>query len=327
MDRCYLSSSIRGCYYCLIAKVAFITSDTSDISSVLSTKSEIIQLWHGMGMKAVGRLSGWGKNSKLKLTEFTEPEDIYRKFGQWRWMCASEEAKKKYSVSFMVPEDKFVITGEPKNDAFINYKQNDFISRIRQKKPGVKVAVYLPTHRNFGVNNEISEMVSVESLRKLDDMLDKKNITLIFKPHFHEFDKYKGYESSFSNIVFATEKKVFGDVYAFLPVCDILITDYSGIMFGYLASGKPIIYFPYDYESYTTSDAGFYYDYEDVLYGPICMNWEDVVEKMSSITSIQYEEEREKQRKRFCPYYDGLSCERVYNETIKILEETNESKR
>ena len=90
-------------------------------------------------------------------------------------------------------------------------------------------------------------------------------------------------------------------------------------MFGYLASGKPIIYFAYDYEKYVTEDAGFCYDYKDITYGPICKTWEEVVEQASVITAEEYEEERTLQRKRFCPYSDGKSCERVYQQVLEIL--------
>ena len=150
-------------------------------------------------------------------------------------------------------------------------------------------------------------------------MLEEKNIVMIFKPHFHEFEKYAGYEGTLGNIIFATDKEKFGDVYEFLPACDMMITDYSGIMFGYLASGKPIVYFPYDYDEYVNGDAGFCYDYYDITYGPVCKTWEDVVNTLATITSEDYAELREKQRARFCPHADGKNCERVYQAVLDIM--------
>lgn len=315
--KAYKELSLMGLWYALRGCVAFCTEHSADVCRVLNSKTKVISLWHGMGIKAVGIESGWVKD----MTD--EERDNYRKscrktYGKWYWMCASEEAKQKYMRSFNVPEEMFYITGQPKDDAFANLKSSPYIDEIRKNHPEAKIAVYMPTHRNFGKNYAISDETSIETLEKVNKKLADKNIVMIFKPHFHEFKKYEGYTDNFSNIIFATDKDKFGDVYTFLPVCDMLVTDYSGIMFGYLASGKPIIYFTYDYDSYVSGDAGFCYDFDNITYGPVCKTWDEVIENMATINADDYKEIREKQRKRFCPYNDGKNCERVYNQVKKI---------
>ena len=308
----YNRRSIKGLWYIARGKVAFCTEGTKDISYQLNKKTKIIQLWHGMGIKSVGKESGWYKNG-------LNANALKKNHAKWYWLCASEEAKFKYMNSFDVPKEKFYITGQPKDDAFVNIKQSGYINELRKNYPNARIAVYLPTHRNFGKSDEINDIMSIESFEKLNKRLASENIVMIFKPHFHEFKKYKGYETSFSNIIFAIDKEKFGDVYEFLPCCDIMITDYSGIMFGYLASGKPIVYFTYDYDEYVSNDAGFCYDFNDITYGPVCKTWDEVVECLSTIKSEDYAELREKQRARFCPYSDGENCQRVYETTLKIL--------
>lgn len=308
----YHRASIKGIYYCLRAGAAFITADVSDLSMIIGGKTEIFQLWHGMGMKAVGYKSGWTKQQGLGLDN--SDEEPLKKYSEWTWLCASEEAIQKYGSSFRIPREKFVITGEPKGDPFTNVPRSEYIEQLREQHPGARIAVYLPTHRNFGHDDTKSDMLSIETLKQVNEQLAAINALMIFKPHYHEFEKYKDYHGQLSNIIFGTDKAKFGDVYEFLPSCDMLITDYSGIMFGYLASGKPIIYFPYDKESYITGDAGFCYDYDDISYGPVCMTWKEVVEQIRSIKAEDYQVAREKQRKRFCPFSDGKSCERAYRE-------------
>ena len=99
----------------------------------------------------------------------------------------------------------------------------------------------------------------------------------------------------------------------------MMITDYSGIMFSYLASGKPIIYFPYDLDAYQKGDMGFYYDYEDITYGPICKSWDAVIDNVASITAEDYAQQRDAMRTRFCPYHDGDSCRRIYEQVCRLL--------
>lgn len=318
-----LMSTPKGYFAMARANVFFLTEAISDVTKrmgdVIHKKATVIQLWHGMGIKSVGIDSG---------LYYAQDKEAFKKYiennsQKWYWLCASEEAKEKYSKAFGVSKDRFYITGQPKDDTFVNVKESDYISELRKTHPNSKIAVYLPTHRNFGINEKIADVMSIESLEKVNKQLQEKNIVMIFKPHFHEFEKYKGYETSFSNIIFAIDKEKFGDVYEFLPCCDLMITDYSGIMFGYLASGKPIVYFTYDYDEYANHDAGFCYDFDDIAYGPVCKTWNEVVDALSTITSEDYAELREKQRTRFCPYSDGNNCQRVYHTTLKILENKN----
>ena len=204
---CYDKNSLRGIWCCLRAKVCFETEGDQDLIPAVGMGSQkVIQLWHGMGIKAVGLESGWYKN--VSSEELEQRRNIYQKIHSKRyWMCASEEAKQKYMRSFAVPEKQFVITGQPKDDTFVNVKTNPDIEKIRADYSGARIAVYLPTHRNFGNDLNISEMMSIEKLMQVNKLLAEKNIVMIFKPHFHEFQKYVGYESSLSHIIFATDKK------------------------------------------------------------------------------------------------------------------------
>ncbi|HCF38358.1 MAG TPA: hypothetical protein DER56_04685, partial [Thermosipho africanus] len=58
------------------------------------------------------------------------------------------------------------------------------------------------------------------------------------------------------------------DVYTFLNLLDILMTDYSSIYFDFLLWNRPIIFFPYDLEYYRDEDRGLIFDYEDFTPGP-----------------------------------------------------------
>ena len=133
-----------------------------------------------------------------------------------------------------------------------------------------------------------------------------------------------GLNEKFSNIIFATDSKLYGDVYEFLPACDMMITDYSGIMLGYLASQKPIIYFVYDYDDYLLSDAGFCYKYEEVTAGPICREWDEVLKAMEVLMcNDSYATKRENLKNKFCPLADGRSCERIYSKVVEIRKARN----
>ena len=113
-------------------------------------------------------------------------------------------------------------------------------------------------------------------------------------------------------------------VYAFLPYCDALISDYSSVFVDYLCSGKPIVLFPYDLDAYLKSDAGLYYNFDDVAPGDICFTWEQVLDAI--VSKIREETQNSKYcklMKLFNHYNDGCNCERVYDIVINPVSYTH----
>lgn len=311
----YLINSKKGHKLIMKAGVVFMTEGTYDVGGYLHKNAIQIQLWHGMGIKDV---------KKFQHPQNIISEDDYSALAYAHkedyWMTSCNEAIKKYSEAYGIDLGRMFITGQPKDDTFVVFRENKWISQIRLSKPMCKIIVYLPTHRGFG-RHEKENMHSFEKLVEVNRYLSSNNIVMIFKPHFHEFQNYKGMDTSLSNIIFFTDLDKYGDVYEFLPACDALLTDYSGIMLGYLTSGKPIIYFPYDINTYMNSDAGFCYSYDEVTAGPICYTWEEVVREVTKIfVQDNYAGQRERLRQRFSPFNDGKNSERVYKQVIKLIE-------
>ena len=314
--KAYHRNSLMGISSCLRAQVAFFTEDRHDISRILISGATIVQLWHGMGIKDITRISPKGRSAVQERYDriVHSHQDEY-------WMVACEEAVNKYSNAFSLSRQQMFITGQPKDDTFINVAGNKFIEQIRKSHSNCLVAVYLPTHRNFGEKGT-SNILSYDVLKEVNNKLAKKNIVMIFKPHAHEFKNYEGISVDLPNIVFATDSQVYGDIYEFLPVCDMMITDYSGVMLGYLASKKPMIYFAYDLDEYISSDAGFCYTYDEVTAGPICKTWDEVINAVWQLAQKDlYVKKREQLRKRFCPMADGESCSRIFNKVQEIIQE------
>lgn len=311
----YKRNSVKGIYYCIRASAVFVTQGRGDVSGILTAGANIIQLWHGMGIKDVSNV--------LAIPEC----EIQRKYlelvhahSNENWMVANNEAIEKYAKAFSVPHEKMHVTGQPKDDSFFFLCENQYINSIKELNPGKKIVVYLPTHRKFGNNLKNNEILSYEKLIDVNKLLKENNIIMIFKPHFHEFKNYINVNVNLDNIIFATDTIKYGDVYEFLPACDALITDYSGIMLSYLAVGKPIIYFPYDIDEYMNNDLGLCYSYEDVTAGPICYKWSEVISELTnSFQNDEFSEKRKKLSEKFCPMFDGNSCYRVYKETKKLV--------
>ncbi len=317
--RAALSNSLHGVWTLLRAKVWFETSGYNDLSYFVAQNNIEIQLWHGMGFKKVGTksniYSNWinAKDSNHMIRDYT--------YDLAYWMVASQDAKEKYADSYLVPLDHFVITGQPKDDEFIILPDDGLYQEIIDRKKYSKVIFYLPTHRNFGKNDNKC-MLSAEKLREVNRRLCEMNAVMLYKPHYNDKKNFERFQADFTNIIFLLDFEKYGDIYQILPFCDAMISDYSGIIFGFLNADKPIILFPYDYDSYVTDDMGFCYDYYEVAAGPVCFDWNSVLDEVEKLVNGKddFSEKRHQLRERFCPYTDGKNKERVYNAVLSLLD-------
>ena len=80
------------------------------------------------------------------------------------------------------------------------------------------------------------------------------------------------------------------DIAVLYRISELLITDYSSVMFDYSILHRPIFFYAYDLEAYRDNLRGFYFDMEQEVPGPIVTTTEELVQ---AITKTQKEAELE----------------------------------
>jgi CDP-glycerol glycerophosphotransferase len=75
------------------------------------------------------------------------------------------------------------------------------------------------------------------------------------------------------------------DVTELYIAADVLITDYSSVMFDFSVTGKPIIFLAPDLERYR-AERGFYFDFEHQAPGPILTSVAEVLETLGKLPEI-----------------------------------------
>lgn len=90
---------------------------------------------------------------------------------------------------------------------------------------------------------------------------------------------------------------------------DVLLTDYSSVMFDYANLRRPIVLFVPDRERYADAIRGFYFDLEEVP-GPLCSTTDEVVEELTHVEGhrTKYEQAYAAFVEKFCPLDDGCAC-------------------
>ena len=134
----------------------------------------------------------------------------------------------------------------------------NLIAKLKEKS-FYHVYIYLPTWRD----SQSAFLPSDFDLHTMDETLRSKNDALILKPHANTFTD--GEAAAGLNNIFLLPASL--DIYPVLPYTDVLITDYSSVLYDYiLMENKNVILYLYDYQSYT-KDRSFIWPFDDMVVG------------------------------------------------------------
>ena len=270
-----------GAWKALRAKYWFVNSYSSDIMYCLSGGATIVNLWHGVGLKRCefNITSGALAQRYVKKTfkeRFYHPET----FKSPEWLLSSTEFQSAmFASAFRIQLDRCLNLGYPRNaillkpkeevKAFVRkYEPKETIQLIEACSKYDKVYIYMPTWRDSQKNVFAQQM----DLRKLSEVLKKQNALLLLKPHPNTIvdNIYQA-----DNIVLV-ERTV--DVYGILPFTDVLITDYSSILYDYIQQPKKdVILYLYDYDEYVR-ERDFYYPFDENVVGRQVKTFEELVD-------------------------------------------------
>lgn len=271
--------------------------------------TRVIQVWH-----AVGSFKKFGEDyrptsllDKLQKKANRHYTDV---------IVNSNKDIEVYSRAFGVDKEIVSALGCASCDLFFN---NVKMQRIRysifQRFPIInnkKVILYAPTFReDFSDNFQIKEL-----LYKLGNYLDEQYV-IIVKLHPQLSNKLKIDLTDRENIL---NLSYWQDINELMLVSDMLITDYSSLIFEYVLTGNPILFFAYDLDKYSIK-RGFYHDYKSFVPGSIFYETSDLI---SAIKNNRYINNSQDFKSKWHDYFDGKSSERFIDKyfSSNIMEDS-----
>lgn len=326
--------SLAGLRTIIRARKAFISHSIEDIHPVLTSGSEVIQLWHGTPLKMIGYDADWindnGKDKIRKLikkTAYSIIPYLYSSRCFDKIVISSDFNCPSFKSAFNISETIIDVMGQSRNDSMsrdYNFDEKCFpeIKALEHLKKRFEYLIsWLPTHRKPASVNILNLMNDYKfDIDAYNEKLRSLNALLLLKPHFLELEIAEHMIKDKSNILIYREV----DPYPLLRFTDILITDYSSIFFDFLIMNRPIIFTPFDFDDYIKSSGGLYYDYDEVTPGPKCYDWIEVMKEIeASISFINRREEDSYAKERlrvnglFNKYNDGFSKRIVDNYFVK----------
>ena len=281
----YWVLSPKGAWKALRAKYWFVNSYSSDIMYCLSGNATVINLWHGVGLKRCefninqGPLADRFVKKTFK-ERFYHPESFKRPD---YLISSSSFQSAMFASAFRIPKERCLELGYPRNGilqkskeqvrTFVaKYEPKETLRLIHKMEHFEKVYIYMPTWRD----SQRDVFVQQFDLQALNDILVQQKALMLLKPHPNtRTESIQGYSNIF--LVNATT-----DVYGLLPFTDVLITDYSSILYDYLfLPGKETILFLYDYEEYVR-DRDFYYPFDENVVGKKVSTFEQFLQVLAS---------------------------------------------
>ncbi len=189
-------------------------------------------------------------------------------------LVSSASVAPHYAEAFRLPLDRFVSRlGIPRTDVLFGEERIARVSedvRRRYSIPeGRRVVLYAPTFRGDRiVDARFNDALDLDLLR---DVLGDDHVVLV---RLHPFIRERapiGPELS----GFAIDVSDHPDINELLLVSDLLITDYSSVIFEYSLLGRPMVFFAPDHDAYER-ERGFYFDYRSGVPGPVFETTDDL---------------------------------------------------
>lgn len=294
-------NSIRYYYYLATSKV-IITNYRMTIEFKKRNKQTYIQTWHS--------------SLRLKHIEKDAENTLSKKYIQMAkndskqidFLLAGNRASKDIFKKSFWYTGIILECGTPQCDIF--FKDNKNIDHKVRNKLNIdttsKIVLYAPTFRK---NHDLNVYdLDYELLRK---MLIRKfggnwNILVRLHPHIQQNANFINYNSYIKN---ASD---YDDVQELLAISDILITDYSAIMFDFILTRKPCFLYLSDFEEYIKNDRNLYFDINKLPFEKI-YNSDDLHTVIEQFDINEYKNKCEAFIENDIESYDdGNACKRVF---------------
>ncbi len=245
-------------------------------------------------------------------------------------LCQSEFWRPIESYQLIIPAEKLIIKGFPRNDALFSSCVS--MAELFRKEYN-KVVVWYPTfrQRNYRPNshdleNGIIPVIHDEAVaRQINEIAARYGILIVVKPHpVQDLSRIKALELDHLKFIydeFFIEQGI--TAHEFLAKTDAMITDYSSIVFDYLLTGKPIALTWEDFEEYKER-VGFAIDMELLRSSSTMLDTAedfDVFFRELVAGNDPYREKRERLMHLTNRYTDGRSTERVVNWLETLLKD------
>jgi len=307
---------LKYLYYMAVAKV-WISDSRMPLWLRKRKKCKFIQTWHGTPLKQLAldmkqvNMAESGGLDKFRAS--------YKKNSvMWDYLISQNSFSTAIFRSCFAYDKDILEIGYPRNDVLISSNKEADIIELKKKYDlplDKRIILYAPTWRDDQYYGKDSYKFNTPmEFDKMRDCLGEK-YCLIVKLHHLISDSvdWKAYEG------FIYDCNGCQDIAELFLISDMLITDYSSVMFDYSILKRPIIFFTYDLEHYKNNLHDFYFDFLGTAPGPVVETTKDLIEAIDCYDADSWKELYDA----FNRTYNHADCGNASDMVVELIESFN----
>jgi CDP-glycerol glycerophosphotransferase len=285
---------VRGTpeYFDAIARAKYLINNVNFPNHLVKREGSVhVQTHHGTPLKFMG-LDLRRSETKGRGMDF---DKLLQRVARWNYSISSNPHSTQVWERVYPGTYETLEVGYPRNDRLAAAAPGD-VERVRASlgiAPGQTAVLYAPTHREYE-----EAYVPRLDLGRLAAALGPDHVVLVRPHYFYDPEPLVGAQ--------LVDVASHPSVEELCLAADVLLTDYSSIMFDYAVLDRPIVIHAPDWEEYRTR-RGVYFDLLAEPPGAVARSEAEVAEALAA----RAEAERAAFRARFCALDDGHAAERV----------------
>lgn len=304
-----IGTIFRYMYYCATSRVILVDDYIYLLYKMPRRAGTLLfQFWH-----ACGAFKTFGF-SRLDLPGGQVQESPAHRNYDYT-IVSSKKIARFYEEAFAMSPDQVLATGVPRTDIFFSetYREQarkkfyDQYSELKNRK----ILLFAPTFRGNGKHEGYYPPEHFDPAEVYEAL--NEEYVIIVKHHPYVKNRPAVPEKYKEVILDLSDEAELNDL---LFVTDLLVTDYSSVIFEAALLDIPMILYAFDLEEYL-AERGFYYEYEYLLPGKKVTDQKMLVK---AVKEKDFEEERRASfKERFFDQLDGKSSERVASFLINCI--------
>lgn len=256
----------KGVYYALTSETV-ITNGGYLTWFPFRRSQTVINTWHGGGAykKLENDMRGANHASMVRMQHAAKNTDLF--------LSSSGLFTEHVIRGAFSYRGEVMSCGMPRNDCLLNASETTFSKDVLLEKlnlpENAKLLLYAPTFRGDEAKDFLP--LQVNDLYNVLNSAGQDKWYILYRSHLHSHAAVQIEDPDGRCI----NVSAFPDTQELLFGIDMMITDYSSIVWDFCLTDKPLYLYTPDYETYT-ADRGFYLDMEKWGY-PLCRTMESLL--------------------------------------------------
>ncbi|WP_405694346.1 CDP-glycerol glycerophosphotransferase family protein [Streptomyces sp. NBC_01185] len=276
----------------------------------------VVQTWHGPPLGRFG----------LDLTDslYADHQDLAtlaHRSAQWSVLVSPSAYATPHLRRALAFGGEVLEAGSPADDLLCSPGRDKAAERVRRTlgiPAGHRVVLYAPTYRDHlahppaGGGPPRYRWDPALDLSALARSLDGRTTVLV--------RRHPRVTGSVPADPALRDVSAHPDATELLLIADVLVTDYSGLVFGFAHTGRPMLFHTYDLEHYRDTVRGFCLDFETRAPGPLLVTTQEVAQALRATPASAdlHADAYESFRQDHCGPADGGAARRVADRLLGV---------